>query len=240
MDRFFGFDLGDAESAVSRLSSGIQPAAGEEKNKALPAAQESEEKEKLPAALEVDGKQKPAEGQNSAGTRKLAGAQQGAVVRKLPAKQDVRAQRTPQMLTVAGAKSFITAYATLASGKLVIGENACFAADVIKRKLRFKSRFLKDPASHADVKSFAAGVLGELYSSGDLVQGEDCCFYIGCPAGWDKNTREKYRQIFENCGYPPVRIVSESRAAMVSACQSKHLQVGYDILSRPVLVIDIG
>ena len=41
-------------------------------------------------------------------------------------------------------------------------------------------------------------------------------------------------------GFPPARIISESRAAMVSACQSKHLQVGYDILSLPVLVVDIG
>ena len=34
--------------------------------------------------------------------------------------------------------------------------------------------------------------------------------------------------------------MSESRAALVSACRSKHLQVGYDILSKPVLVVDVG
>jgi cell division ATPase FtsA len=37
-----------------------------------------------------------------------------------------------------------------------------------------------------------------------------------------------------------VRIISESRAALISACQSRHFQVGYDILSRPVLVVDMG
>ena len=41
-------------------------------------------------------------------------------------------------------------------------------------------------------------------------------------------------------GYPPARIVSESRAALISACQSKHFQVGYDIMAKPVLVVDIG
>ena len=172
MDRFFGFDLGDAESAVARLE-----------------------------------------------------------------KED---QAAPEMLPVQGSKSFITAYAVLAGGEFAIGEKACYSADAVRRKIRFKSRFLKDPASRADVKSFAAGVLGELYGSGDLVKNEDCCFYIGCPAGWDKNAREEYRELFERAGYPPVRIISESRAAMVSACQSKHLQVGYDILSKPVLVVDIG
>ena len=172
MDRFFGFDLGDAESAVSRLS-----------------------------------------------------------------KND---QSTPEMLTVAGEQSFITAYAQLMSGELLIGEKACYADNAIKRKLRFKSRFLTDRSSAADVRSFAAGVLGELYGSGDLVKNEDCSFYIGCPAGWDRNTREHYREIFESAGYPPSKIISESRAAMVSACQSRHLQIGVDILSRPVLVVDIG
>ena len=172
MDRFFGFDLGDAESAVARLS-----------------------------------------------------------------KED---QVVPEMLTVVGEQSFITAYAQLSSGELLIGEKACYADNVIKRKLRFKSRFLTDRSSASDVKSFAAGVLGELYGSGDLIKNEDCSFYIGCPAGWKANSREHYREIFESAGYPPARIISESRAAMVSACQSKHLQIGVDILSKPVLVVDIG
>ncbi len=172
MDRFFGFDLGDAESAVSRLADAEQ--------------------------------------------------------------------QTPEELTLAGTKSFITACAVTADGGLLIGEQACYAAGVNRRALRFKSRFLTDPGSAADLRTFAAGVLGELYGSGELIKNEDCRFYIGCPAGWDKNAREEYRAIFERAGYPPARIVSESRAAMVSACQSKHLQVGYDILSKPVLVVDIG
>ena len=172
MDRFFGFDLGDAESAIARL-----------------------------------------------------------------VKDE---QNVPEMLTVVGEQSFITAYAQLMSGELLIGEKACYADNAVKRKLRFKSRFLTDRSSDADVRSFAAGVLGELYGSGELVKNEDCSFYIGCPAGWDRNTRERYREIFEAAGYPPAKIISESRAAMVSACQSKHLQVGVDILSKPVLVVDIG
>ncbi len=172
MEKFYGFDLGDAESAIS--------------------------------VLQKEGK------------------------------------TDPEVLEVAGAGSFVTAYANLSSGELVIGEKACYAGGAVKRRLRFKSRFLTDPESRKDIRSFASGVIGELYAEGLLTKGEDCCFYIGCPAGWDKNDREEYRVIFEKAGYPPVRIVSESRAALVSACQSRHLQVGYDILSKPVLVVDIG
>ncbi len=153
---------------------------------------------------------------------------------------DKSQELTPVVLTINEAKSFITAYALLRDGKLLIGEGACYAPDATKRKERFKSRFLTDPESSKDVRSFASGVLGELYLNGDLIKGDDSCFYIGCPAGWDKIAREDYRSIFEKAGYPPVKIISESRAALVSACQSKHLQVGYDILNQPVLVIDIG
>ena len=171
MDKFYGFDLGDAESAVTRLK-----------------------------------------------------------------KTD---QETPEVLKVQEVKNFITAYAQRRDGKLLIGESACYEPDVLKRRIRFKSHFLSGTAND-DIKSFAAGVLGELYLNGSLIRGEDQCFYVGCPAGWDKAAREEYRQIFENVGYPPLKIISESRAALVSACQSKHLQVGYDILSKPVLVVDIG
>lgn len=146
----------------------------------------------------------------------------------------------PVVLPVREAGSFITAYAQLDSGELLIGESACYSTQAVKRALRFKSNFLTDPESEKDVRRFAAGVLGELYADGNLVKNDDSCFYIGCPAGWDRAARERYRAIFEDVGYPPTRIVSESRAALISACQSKHFQVGYDIMSKPVLVVDIG
>lgn len=171
MERYFGFDLGDAESAVSVLKT---------------------------------------------------------------------AQTEPSVLKIRDSKSVITAYARLEDQELLIGEGACYHPKAVERRIRFKSRFLTDPESETDIKRFAGGVLGELYLDGSLIQGEDCCFYIGCPAGWDKAARERYRSIFVRLGYPPVKIISESRAALVSACQSKYLQVGYDIMSNPVLVVDIG
>ena len=107
------------------------------------------------------------------------------------------AQTEPEVVPVREAGSFITAYARLRTGELLIGEAACYAPDAVERQLRFKSRFLTDPTVARDIKSFAGGVLGELYMSGGLVKGEDTCFYIGCPAGWDKAQRERYREIFE-------------------------------------------
>jgi len=146
----------------------------------------------------------------------------------------------PEILTVADAPSFITAYARLSDGQILIGEEACYGGEASERRLRFKSRFLTDASGAADVRVFAKGVLEKLRSAGGPEDEDSSCFYIGCPAGWDKTARERYRRIFEELGYPPARIVSESRAALVAACQSRHFQVGYDIMSRPVLVVDIG
>lgn len=145
-----------------------------------------------------------------------------------------------KILPVCDAQSFITAYARLTDGRLLIGESACYSADALTRRVRFKSRFLKDPECRKDIRIFGSGVLSELIGSGQLVPEQENVFYIGCPAGWKKMDRERYREIFEETGYPPVRIVSESRAALISACESRHLQVGYDILSKSVLVVDAG
>ena len=79
MERFYGFDLGDAESAVARAGSG-----------------------------------------------------EGEV---------------PEIIPVGGVGSFVTAYASLSDGTLLIGEAACYRPDAVLRKLRFKSRFLNDPSS---------------------------------------------------------------------------------------------
>ncbi len=146
----------------------------------------------------------------------------------------------PEVVSVRGSRSVVSAYARLGGQEILIGENACYHPRAVERRIRFKSRFLTDSDSPMDIRFFAQGILNELVQDGVLIRGEDSCFYVGCPAGWDKNAREKYRQIFERAGYPPVRIISESRAALVSACQSRYLQVGYDILSQPVLVVDMG
>ena len=146
----------------------------------------------------------------------------------------------PQVISVGGSKSFVTAYALLEDGSLLTGEASCFHPQAVRRRLRFKSRFLNDVQSKEDILQFSKGVLNLLKESPGEETLDESCFYIGCPAGWGRGPREEYRRIFEKAGFPPARIVSESRAALVSACQSRHLQVGYDILSHPVLVVDIG
>lgn len=91
MEQYFGFDLGDAESAIARITDRDHPA--------------------------------------------------------------------PEVLKVRGQGSFVTAYALLADGSLLVGEEACYAVGAVRRKLRFKSSFLTDPDAQKCVETFAAGVL---------------------------------------------------------------------------------
>ena len=99
MERFFGFDLGDAESAVARL-------------------------DKINTG-------------------------EGSIPRE-----------APEILPVRDHGSFITAIAILKDGTPLIGENACYHPGAVKRRIRFKSRFLDDPSVENDIKSFSgAGYL---------------------------------------------------------------------------------
>ena len=130
--------------------------------------------------------------------------------------------KMPEIMEVEGNKVFITAWALMKNGEVRIGENAAKAASAALRSaVRFKSRFLNAGADcNGLIRDFSARALESLRAGRKLVGGEtENRFYIGCPAGWDRAARERYRRIFEDTGYPPARIISESRAALISACQ---------------------
>lgn len=149
MKRFYGFDLGDAESAVSLL----------EKNSDLP----------------------------------------------------------PTILEVEGVRSFITAYAALSDGTLLIGENACYAKEAKKRKIRFKSRFLNDVSVEQDIRSFAAGVLmifQEFRVFEEAVVGDGAGEHIAVEAAEDAapkkviadESRQSVEEWRESVGFFPLQV----------------------------------
>ena len=149
----------------------------------------------------------------------------------------------PEIMEVEGRKVFLTAWALMKSGEVRIGENAAKSAAVAMRSAaRFKSRFLEAQSdSGALVRDFSARVLESLRSSGALVGGESGNrFYIGCPAGWDAQARQRYQTIFETLGCPAPKVVSESRAVMVGSVQSNSLRDYVDLRTKSVLVVDIG
>ena len=151
--------------------------------------------------------------------------------------------KMPEIMEVEGNKVFITAWALMKNGEVRIGENAAKAASAALRSaVRFKSRFLNAGADcNGLIRDFSARVFESLRLSGELTGGEKSnSVYVGCPAGWDSDARERYQRIFEAIGFPTPKVVSESRAVMVGAIQSNSVRDHIDLRSKSVLVIDIG
>ncbi len=147
----------------------------------------------------------------------------------------------PQMIELRGRKSVITALGEHPSKGMLIGEEACHAAQLQWLDTRFKSRYLKD-AEHSGqrIEQFARAVLDILKADGRLEDAETACFFVGCPSGWNDEVRARYRQHFIAAGMVNCEIISESRAAFMFARESGELSVSDDLLTRPALIIDAG
>ena len=151
--------------------------------------------------------------------------------------------RPPEIMDIDGKKIVITVWAVMPNGEVRIGEAAArAAASAVRSAARFKGRFLTAPVdSGALVRDFSARVFESLRGDGSMVGGETANrVYVGCPAGWDGEARDRYRRIFDTLGLPGAKVVSESRAVMVGAVQSNSLRDYVDLREKSVLVVDIG
>ena len=151
--------------------------------------------------------------------------------------------RVPEIVDIDGKKVVITVWAVMPNGEVRIGDNAArSAAAAVRSAARFKRRFLDAQSDCAAlIRDFSARVFESLRGSGALVGGEKSnSVYVGCPAGWDAEARERYEHIFETLGFPSPKVVSESRAVMVGAIQSNSVRDYVDLRTKSVLVIDIG
>ena len=74
-------------------------------------------------------------------------------------------------------------------GRIVIGEAASVTDGAAEAKVRFKSRYLTDPAASADVRAFAQGVMNELVRTQPALMAEVSRTVVGCPAGWGDGRR---------------------------------------------------
>ena len=145
----------------------------------------------------------------------------------------------PKLQEINGVFSILSAVGTQ-KGEILIGEAACITEGVADLQVRFKSRFLTSSSSCDAIRLFARGVAQALQAKGVIKNDRQTVTIIGCPAGWNATTREKYRRLFEEAGFPCVTIVSESRAAFLHAKHARDVKVDYELLNKSALVIDIG
>ncbi len=125
-------------------------------------------------------------------------------------------------------------------GHIVIGEAASVTDGAAEAKVRFKSRYLTDPAASADVRAFAQGVMNELVRTQPALMAEVSRTVVGCPAGWGDGRREQYAALLESAGFPNVSVVPEPRAAFLYARHARGLRVSPELMKKSAMVIDIG
>ena len=125
-------------------------------------------------------------------------------------------------------------------GRIVIGEAASVTDGAAEAKVRFKSRYLTDPAASADVRAFAQGVMNELVRTQPALMAEVSRTVVGCPAGWGDGRREQYAALLESAGFPNVSVVPEPRAAFLYARHARGLRVSPELMKKSAMVIDIG
>lgn len=146
----------------------------------------------------------------------------------------------PQILEIRGRKSPLTALGIDQDGTRYIGEEALQVSGVQQLHLRFKSQYLSEEGARQWMEAYAHALVESMQEEGTLTAPEDMKAFIGCPSGWDAQTRASYKLLMERAGFRNITIVSESRAALVYAKESGELRVAGDQLQRPTLIIDAG
>lgn len=156
-----------------------------------------------------------------------------------------RSMREPEILEYKGERSFVSAVAKTSKG-VKIGADAVNLAAIsgdstdknAKVWVKFKSRDLSDDKILEPTKLFTSHLVSVLKSDKKIRGGAKSEFIVGCPSGWDKATRQVYKDVFVSTGLKSVRVVPESRAALMTALEQGYLSL--DAARSTVLIVDIG
>lgn len=151
-----------------------------------------------------------------------------------------RSHREPEILEYRGQKSFVTAVART-EGAIKIGADAVNLAamgDSPDVWVKFKSRDLSEKEVREPTQLFTTALMGSLEGEKKIQGIASSQFIVGCPSGWAPQTRDAYKQLFEGAGLKTVRIVPESRAALMTALEQGYLSL--DAARSSVLIVDIG
>lgn len=152
-----------------------------------------------------------------------------------------KSMREPEILEYRGERSFVTAVAKT-GGDIKIGADAVNLAAINDDNAQVWVKFKDRDLSHADVREpttlFTKTLIKGLTKDGKIRGPKDSRFVIGCPSGWDDDVRARYQSLFEAAGLKTVRIVPESRAALMTALEQGYLTL--DAARASVLIVDIG
>ena len=148
--------------------------------------------------------------------------------------------REPEILEWRGRRSFVTAVAEDKSG-IKIGADALNVAALgpnANVAIKFKSRDLDVATVREPTLAFTQTLIDGLTVDGTILGPKNSQFIVGCPSGWTAQNRDDYRDVFQEAGLSTVRIVPESRAALMTALEQGYLSI--EDTRASVLIVDIG
>ncbi|PHR92560.1 MAG: hypothetical protein COA69_06910 [Robiginitomaculum sp.] len=149
--------------------------------------------------------------------------------------------REPEILEYMGERSFVTAVAKGKTG-VRIGAQAVNLVAIGDRKdhvwVKFKSRDITDDATQIPTRLFTKTLFTDLAKDKKIQGLSQSQFIVGCPSGWDAQDRKNYTGLIQSAGLKTVRIVPESRAALMTALEQGYLSL--EAARSSVLIVDIG
>ena len=154
-------------------------------------------------------------------------------------KANMGAVTPPAVLKVQGRAPMVTAIAET-GGRVLVGEDASTGRNPEGLKVAFKSPRLKDPETRRPTKLFIQRIVEMLTEEGKIAGGAESLFVVGCPSGWRGAVRRDYEALLQEAGMQQVRVVAESRAAFLTARESREISISLNELEGSVLIIDIG
>lgn len=148
--------------------------------------------------------------------------------------------REPEILEWRGRRSFVTAVAENKTGRKIGADALNLAAlgPQANVAVKFKSRDLDVGAVRQPIIAFTQTLIEGLEADGTILGPKESRFIVGCPSGWTAENRQDYTDVFENAGLSYVRIVPESRAALMTALEQGYLSI--EDTRASVLIVDIG
>ena len=151
-----------------------------------------------------------------------------------------RSSREPEIVEYRGERTFVTAVAKTKSG-LRIGAEAVNISSLDKKSqvwVKFKDRDQSNAQVHKPTTLFTQALFKDLAGEGKIQGIKQSQFIVGCPSGWSLKEREGYAKVFKSSGLKNVRIVPESRAALMTALEQGYLSI--EATRGEVLIVDIG
>lgn len=146
----------------------------------------------------------------------------------------------PQILEIQSERAFITAVAIHPTRGVIIGGDAYAARELDSLRVGFKSPHLNQPDTREAITLFVRRTLELLQSEHKIKGNDETQFIVGCPSGWDKETRAQYAALLRESGLTNVTLIAESRAAFLHAKEANELRVSYEQLAGSVFIVDIG